>query len=51
MVLVALTGCGQDEDKQRALNAGFNFHLTKPVSPDEVQLLIANAAVQSIAES
>ena len=31
IVLIALTGYGQAEDKQRALNAGFNVHLTKPV--------------------
>ncbi len=31
MVLIALTGYGQEEDKRRALEAGFNEHLTKPV--------------------
>lgn len=30
--LVALTGYGQPEDRQRALAAGFDEHLTKPVS-------------------
>ncbi len=30
IVLVALTGWGQDEDKRRALEAGFDHHLTKP---------------------
>ena len=34
--LVALTGYGQAEDKERALAAGFNVHLTKP--PDFVDL-------------
>jgi CheY-like chemotaxis protein len=29
--LIALTGYGQDEDKQRTAAAGFNAHLTKPV--------------------
>lgn len=29
--LIALTGYGQPEDRQRALDAGFNEHLTKPV--------------------
>jgi CheY-like chemotaxis protein len=29
--LIALTGWGQDEDKRRAAEAGFNHHLTKPV--------------------
>lgn len=31
-ILVALTGWGQDEDKVRSLEAGFNFHMVKPVS-------------------
>jgi CheY-like chemotaxis protein/anti-sigma regulatory factor (Ser/Thr protein kinase) len=34
LVLVALTGWGQAEDKRRAMDAGFNEHLTKPVDPD-----------------
>ena len=29
--LIAVTGLGQDADKQAALDAGFNLHLTKPV--------------------
>jgi signal transduction histidine kinase/ActR/RegA family two-component response regulator len=32
--LVAMTGYGQAEDKQRAHEAGFDLHLTKPVSPE-----------------
>jgi PAS domain S-box-containing protein len=31
LFLVAVTGWGQDEDKQRAREAGFDLHLTKPV--------------------
>ena len=34
MVLVALTGWGQAEDKKRAADAGFDEHLTKPVDPE-----------------
>jgi len=44
MVLIALTGWGQDEDKRRALAAGFDFHLTKPVDPALVDALIARSA-------
>jgi signal transduction histidine kinase/CheY-like chemotaxis protein len=31
LLLVALTGYGQDEDRARSSDAGINFHLTKPV--------------------
>jgi signal transduction histidine kinase len=34
--LVALTGYGQPEDQQRALDAGFDLHLTKPVDPTQL---------------
>ncbi len=32
--LIAMTGYGRQEDKERALEAGFNGHLTKPVDPE-----------------
>jgi PAS domain S-box-containing protein len=35
--LTAVTGWGQKEDKARALAAGFDHHLTKPVDPDQVE--------------
>ena len=34
-VLVAVTGYGQEEDRRRSREAGFNHHLVKPVAPDE----------------
>ncbi len=40
--LVALTGYGQPEDARRALAAGFDLHLTKPVDIDRLLALIAN---------
>lgn len=42
MFLVALTGWGQDEDKKRTRDAGFNHHLTKPAEPSELQKLFAS---------
>ena len=36
-VLVALTGWGQEEDKRRSQEAGFDLHLTKPVDPDALE--------------
>ncbi len=39
--LVALTGWGQDADRRRAIEAGFDHHLIKPVDPDKLAELIA----------
>ncbi len=36
MVLVAVTGWGKDEDRQRSREAGFDLHLVKPVEPDQI---------------
>jgi PAS domain S-box-containing protein len=38
---IALTGYGQAEDRRRALDAGFDVHLTKPVDPERLQRLLA----------
>lgn len=43
VVLVALTGWGSVEDKQRSARAGFNFHLTKPVDADNLRQVLADA--------
>jgi CheY-like chemotaxis protein len=40
VVLVALTGWGQDEDKRRSHQAGFDYHLTKPPDPEVLERLI-----------
>jgi CheY-like chemotaxis protein len=40
VVLVALTGRGDEADRQRCLEAGFDFHLVKPADPLEVQVAI-----------
>jgi CheY-like chemotaxis protein len=41
LTLVALTGWGQDGDRRHALEAGFDYHLTKPVDPDALNELLA----------
>jgi signal transduction histidine kinase/ActR/RegA family two-component response regulator len=46
MPLVALTGWGQDEDKRRAMEAGFDHHLTKPVDPADLEKLLASILPQ-----
>jgi CheY-like chemotaxis protein/nitrogen-specific signal transduction histidine kinase len=40
ILLVALTGWGQEEDKRRAFEAGFDHHLTKPVEASVLENLI-----------
>ena len=41
VVLVAVTGYGQDEDRRRAREAGFDYHMLKPVGPGDLQELLA----------
>jgi PAS domain S-box-containing protein len=41
MVLIALTGWGQSEDRKRSKDAGFNHHLVKPADPAVVEKLLA----------
>jgi signal transduction histidine kinase len=45
-VFIALTGFGQDEDKRKAANAGFDFHLTKPIGYNDLEKILTeiNAA-------
>ena len=40
--LIALTGYGQDADQQRALDAGFDAHLVKPVDMDHLLEVLEN---------
>jgi two-component system, chemotaxis family, CheB/CheR fusion protein len=39
MTLIAVTGWGQESDKRRALAAGFDHHMTKPVDPEQLESL------------
>ena len=41
MVLAALTGWGQEDDKRRTREAGFDHHLTKPADLQALQALLA----------
>jgi signal transduction histidine kinase/ActR/RegA family two-component response regulator len=51
VIVVALSGFGQKEDKQRAANAGFNAHLTKPADPDALaQILGVRASANAAGE-
>jgi PAS domain S-box-containing protein len=42
VVITALTGYGQADDKRRSREAGFNHHLTKPPDPNALAALIAS---------
>jgi two-component system, chemotaxis family, CheB/CheR fusion protein len=41
MVLIALTGWGREADRSRSKEAGFNFHLVKPVDLADLEKLLA----------
>jgi CheY-like chemotaxis protein len=43
MMIVALTGWGQDEDRRKSSEAGFNGHMVKPVDHTELMKLLAEA--------
>ena len=43
MVIVALTGWGQDEDRRRSAAAGFDHHMVKPVEVDALERLLAES--------
>jgi CheY-like chemotaxis protein len=40
VTLVALTGWGQEADRRRSMEAGFDYHLTKPVDPQDLNDLL-----------
>ena len=42
MILIAVTGWGQEEDKQHSKEAGFDHHLVKPVDPAGLTELLAS---------
>jgi len=42
VMLVALTGYGQDADRQRSHDAGFDYHLTKPADFDDIEKILAS---------
>ena len=40
MILIAVTGWGQEEDRRRSGAAGFDVHLVKPVEPEALMKLL-----------
>ena len=45
VVLVAMTGYGQPEDRRRSAEAGFDHHLVKPVPPEQIQKILSEMEV------
>ena len=39
-ILIAQTGWGRDEDRERSQAAGFNYHIVKPIDHDQLQRII-----------
>jgi PAS domain S-box-containing protein len=46
VTLIALTGWGQEGDRRRAMEAGFDYHLTKPVDPGALNDLLVEVAAK-----
>ncbi|MBE9205880.1 response regulator [Nostoc sp. LEGE 06077] len=44
---IALTAYGDNEDRVRALEAGFQTHVAKPVDPNELVEIVANSVANS----
>jgi PAS domain S-box-containing protein len=40
IILIAVTGWGQEADRRRAFEAGFDHHLTKPIAAETVESLL-----------
>ena len=45
---VALTGLDKDEDAKRSKEAGFDFHLTKPVDFHELRTVLAQVSLENV---
>jgi PAS domain S-box-containing protein len=46
-LLIAMTGYGQDIDRQRSNQAGFDYHLVKPVDPEKLEGLLTRLTMQA----
>jgi CheY-like chemotaxis protein len=42
VLLIAITGWGQEKDRRESDEAGFDYHLTKPVEPEDLIRLLRN---------
>jgi CheY-like chemotaxis protein len=44
IVMIAITGYGQESDRQQALEAGFDYHLVKPVHIEQVHKILVSVS-------
>jgi PAS domain S-box-containing protein len=49
LILVAFTGYGQDEDRRRVREAGFDYHLVKPLEPIELEKILDSVIADAAA--
>jgi len=49
MLLIAVTGWGQESDRQRSFAAGFDFHLVKPVDLEKLNQLLSKVSAVATA--
>jgi CheY-like chemotaxis protein len=49
MILVAFTGYGQDEDRRRVRDAGFDYHLVKPLEAAELERILDSVTTDAAA--
>ena len=50
VMLVALTGWGQEEDRRISRDVGFDHHLVKPVDPDDLMRVLATVPTATKAD-
>jgi CheY-like chemotaxis protein len=46
-ILVAVTGWGSEDDRRRTQEAGFNFHLVKPVTQEIISQVLSELSPSS----
>jgi CheY-like chemotaxis protein len=51
MILIAMTGYGQERDCQRSLDAGCDAHLTKPVAPQALRAFLRELDGKAVQKS
>jgi PAS domain S-box-containing protein len=51
IILAAMTGYGQDKDRNKSQEAGFDYHLTKPIDPNLLEAFVAEPHSYTLAAS